>query len=120
MKHLWENFVGLLALLYGLSWLILFAGVVLMCFRPNPSVATTEAIMLTLILAFYYIAAYFMLRGIGRLFSRGSSTVPPPQETVVIRRVILEEVTTPGAGPPEHRVILEEVAPYDERNGHAR
>ena len=111
-------------LLYGLSWAILFGGVILMCFRPNPSEAVLTAIMLTIMGAFYYIAAYFVLRGIVRAIMRvcgvGHPAVPVPQDAVLIRRVILEEVTPIGSGEPEHRVVVEDVTPYDERHGHAR
>ena len=119
MKKACLNILMLFQLLYGLSWAILFSGVVLMCFRPNPSEAMLTAIMLTIMGAFYYIAAYFVLRGLGRLFGFGLPAVPVLQDAVLIRRVILEEVIPQGSGPPEHRVVLEEVAPYDERKGHA-
>jgi hypothetical protein len=106
--------------LYGLSWAILFGAVVLMCFRPNPSEATLEAILVTIMGAFLYIAVYVVLRGLIRLCGYGLPDVPVPQDAVRIRRVIIEEVLPDGGGPPEHRMIREEIAPYDERTDHAR
>ena len=106
--------------LYGLSWTILFGAVVLMCFRPNPSEAVLEAILVTIMGAFLYIAAYFILRGLVRLCGYGHPAVPIPQDAVRIRRVIIEEVIPYDGGPPVRRLVGEEIAPYYERNGHAR
>ena len=93
--------LSLFQLLYGLSWVILFGGVVLMCFRPNPSEAMLTAIMVTIMGAFYYIAAYFVLRGIVRpVRLRPSRGARPPGSRCVIRRVILEEVVPHEAGHP--------------------
>jgi hypothetical protein len=112
--------VHLFQLLYGLSWIILFGGVVLVCFRPNPSEVMVTAMMVTIMGAFWYIAAHVVLRGIVRLLGYGHPAVPVPPDAVLMRRLILEEVIPSGSGQPEHRVVLEDVAPYYERHGHAR
>jgi hypothetical protein len=125
MKDIRMWILACFQLLYGLSWMILFGGVMLMCFRPNPSEKVLEAIMLTLIVAFYYIAAYFVLRGLGRALLRGwqAGAMPVSSATaanVRIRRVILEEVTPLGPGQPAYRVVHEEQIPTYERRPHAR
>jgi hypothetical protein len=91
-----------------------------MCVRPNPSEAMLTAIMVTIMGAFWYIAAYVVLRGMVRLFGYGHPAVPVPQQPVVIRRMILEEVTPLGAGQPAYRVVQEEVTPTEERPRDAR
>jgi hypothetical protein len=106
--------------LYGLSWVVLFGAVVLMCFRPNPSEATLTAILVAIMGAFCYIGVYRILRGLVRLCGYGLPAVPVPQDAVRIRRVIIEEVIPYDGGSPVHRIVDEEIAPFYERNGHAR
>jgi hypothetical protein len=111
--------LSLFQLLYGLSWIILFGGVVLMCFRPNPSEAMLTAIMVTIMGAFWYIAAYFVLRGIVRVFGYGHPIVPIPPQHVRIRRVILEEILPAEVGESGQWVVLEDMTPAKERMPHA-
>ena len=105
----------LLRVLYGLSWAILFGMFVWMFVWPVPPYAIE-----IVCLAFYYLAAYWIIRGIARLCGYGRPAVPAvldPESPVRIRRVILEEVSPYDQA---RRIVHEDVTPYDERTDHAR
>lgn len=107
----------ILRALYGLSWAILFGAFVLMFVVPLP-----EVTLVIVCLAFYYLAAYWVLRGLGRLCGYGRPTTPEvlaPEPPVLIRRVIFEEVTPYDEAQPQRRIVREDVTLDNERTDHA-
>src|SRR5687767_10549206 len=107
--------------LYGLSWTILCGAVLLMFLVPLFQIQLPiEATMITVMVAFLYIAVYFVVRGVARMCGFGHRYLPLDDEPVAVRRVIIEEMVLHQRPESGQQRAITNVTPSPERNDDAR